>query len=139
MNTTSQTILMQSGPIFVTEKILGFRGHRYKIRHIENLILRRPLFLMGIALSILIAGFMLINADLLYWYEQIIFGIAAILAIAATWPLGTLEIHSRTLNTSQGSITWLHKDLAAAQDQVEAILSGEEGASLSITNDEDAE
>lgn len=136
MHTKSQTILMQSGPIFVTEKILGFRGHRYKIRHIENLILRRPLFLMGVALSVLIAGFMLINADLLYWYEHIIFGLAAILAVAATWPLGTLEIHSRTLNTSQGSITWLHKDLAQAQEQVEAILAGEEGIQPSTANDE---
>jgi len=121
----NQTPLMRSGPVFVTDKILGFRGHRYKISHIENLILKRPLLLMGMAIAALICGFVWVNADLLYLHEKAVAALAALAVLGLTWPLGTLEIHSRTLSTSHGSITWRYSDLAKAQQTVERVIAGD--------------
>ncbi|WP_346894812.1 hypothetical protein [uncultured Roseibium sp.] len=119
---TTLTPKFQSGPLSVTETMLRFRGRRYKLSHIENLILKRPLFLMGAGIGALIGAFGLFNADLLYWHEQaVLAGLALTLPMAA-WPFGTLYIHSRTLSTGEGSITWFHSDLAKAQGAIEDLM-----------------
>lgn len=123
LNTMSNSnkVFFTSGPLSVTETMLRFRGRRYKLHHIENLILKRPLFLMGLGIGGFTAGFAIFNTDILYSYE---FFIALVLAVgfpAITWPFGTLSIQSRTLATDGGSITWFHKDLAKVQNAIEQI------------------
>ncbi|MCV6575105.1 MAG: hypothetical protein OIF58_05155 [Cohaesibacter sp.] len=135
MNSAHDNILMKSGQIFVTQTVFGFRGHRYKINHIENLILKRPLLHIGLTLQALVIAFGIINSDLLYTYEQItIFSLAAITGLV-TWPFATLEIHSRTLSTSHGSVTWFYKDLAKAQDMIITLISERDRATPPQTHD----
>ena len=69
--------------------------------------------------------FALVNGDLLYWYEIILLMLIAAGMPVAAWPLGTLVMHSRTLSTNEGSITWLYSDLAKAQDAVESVTGKE--------------
>lgn len=116
-------ILFKNGPLSVSTTMLRFRGRRYKLNHIENLILKRPLFLMGLGFGAFLALFAIINADLLYAREAITTWIAVAVLPAISWPFGTLTMHSRTLSTNEGSITWLHRDLAKAQDAVEDVLA----------------
>lgn len=122
MTNRDNTILFQAGPLSVTQAMLRFRRRRYAIAQIENLVLKRPLFLMGLGTAALIIGMAVFNADILYVYEM---GIAVILALglaAASWPWGTLYIHSKLLRTSDGAITWLHADLIRSQDIVERMI-----------------
>ena len=120
----SNRILFRSGPLSVTDTTLRFRRHRYALSRIENTILKRPLFLMGCALASLLCGMAVFNADILYVHEMAgAFGLA-VLAAGAGFPLGTLHIQSRTLSTGGASITWLHRDLARAQEAMEGRTGG---------------
>ena len=119
---TETNTLFQSGPLSVTANMLRFKGRRYKLQHIENVILKRPLFLIGASIGILAGAFGWCNNDLLYLHEQTVIAAVTLLLPAATWPLGTLYIHSRTLSTSEGSITWFHRDLAKAQQAIEKAM-----------------
>ena len=129
MTNTNSNILFSSGPLSVTSHMLRFHGRRYKLAHIENVLLKRPLLYMALAIAGLLIGAIIFNADILYIHESLIGIAAAILLAAASSPFGTLYIQSRTLSISGGSITWLHADLAKAQDVIEEILDrdGDEG------------
>ena len=120
------TLIYKSGALSVSNTMLRFKGRRYKLEHIENLILKRPLFYIGLGLGVLVMCFVMINADLLYWHELIMLGSIGLALPAASWPFGTLTMHSRTLSTNEGSITWFYNDLAKAQDAVESVLEQQE-------------
>ncbi len=122
MNNSKPTFLYHSGPLSISTTMLRFRGRRYKLAHIENVILKRPLFFMALAMAGLLIGLVLFNSDILYLHESLIALAIAFVLLAASWPLGTMHIHSRTLSTSGGSITWLYHDLAKAQDVIEGVL-----------------
>lgn len=120
---SNSNVLFQAGVLSVTTKMLRFRGRRYKLSHIENLILKRPLFFMGLALAAMLLGFASVNVDLLYSHEIAVFGITGILAPVTAWPFGTLTMHSKTLSTHEGSITWFYNDLAKAQSAIEDAIT----------------
>lgn len=126
---TDTDIIFQSGPLAVSKTMLRFKGRRYKLAHIENLILKRSLFWIAMALSNAVALFTMVNADLLYSYELLIMMVIALALPILSWPIGTLAMHSRTLSTSEGSITWLYGDLACAQEAVEQVLEQNEDLS----------
>lgn len=117
--------LYKSGPLSVTEKMLRFRGRRYSVAHIENLILRRPLLWLGLFAAMFLGAFGWLNQDILYERELIALGGLILASVLVTWPFGTLYIHSRTLGagTNQGSITYWYGALARAQEAVEDVLS----------------
>lgn len=108
-----------SGSLSVTKDMLRFRGRRYKLRHIENLILKRSLFLTGSTIGLFLVGLAIFNWDILYAHEVLISSLLAVIIPALCWPVGTLTIQSRTLSVDGGTITWLHRDLAKAQEVIE--------------------
>lgn len=119
-------IVFQSGALSVSQHMLRFRGRRYKLAHIENLILKRPLFIMALMIGLCIAGFSLLNKDILFSHEiTIAIGLALAIPFCA-WPFGTLNIQSRTLSTQGGSITWFYADLAKAQNAIENLKTPSE-------------
>lgn len=123
MQNKSPEPLFQSGPLSVSATMLRFRGRRYKLVHIENLILKRPIFVMGVGFAAILAGFGWINADMLYAHEQLAVGLLALTALATTWPFGTLTLHSKTLSTNEGAITWFYNDLLKAQAAIEDAIN----------------
>ena len=121
----SDDILFENGALSVSTTMLRFRGRRYKLAHIENLILKRPLFWIALGLSSCVALFAVVNSDLLYWYETLLLMLTAAGMPVLAWPIGTLVMHSRTLSTNEGSITWVYRDLAKAQDAIESVTDTE--------------
>ncbi|MEP2987307.1 MAG: hypothetical protein ABJP08_29065 [Roseibium sp.] len=117
----NEDMIFENGPLAVSASMLRFRGRRYKLAHIENLILKRPLFWIAAGFSFSIGFFALVNDDLLYWYETLLFLLIAAGIPVLAWPIGTLVMHSRTLSTNEGSITWIYRDLAKAQDAIESV------------------
>ena len=121
--------IYRSGVLSVTAQMLRFRGRRYRLSKIENTILTRPLFIIATGFANLFIAATLFNNDILYLSETIILLIISIGIMLATWPIGTLRIETRTLSASGASITWLHKDLAKAQEAIEELtMSDEEGS-----------
>lgn len=116
----------KSGPLSVTATTLRFHRHRYALSRIENTILKRPLFVMGLAIAALLIGMTMFNADILYIHEMILAFVIAGTVTLLTYPVGTLHIQSRTLSTSGASITWLHRDLAKTQEAMEGRTGGDE-------------
>ena len=128
MNKHSKFIY-RSGVLSVTKQMLRFRGRRYRLSKIENTILTRPLFIIATGFSNLFIAAIIFNNDILYLSEIFILLMISIIIMVATWPIGTLRIETRTLSASGASITWLHKDLAKAQEAIEELtmLDDEDG------------
>lgn len=126
MHHKKPNFLFKSGPLSVTQHMLRFRGRRYKLVHLENTILKRPLFYMALTWAGLLIGSIVFNADVLFAHEILVMLILAASLAAATWPFGTIHMQSRTLSVSGGSITWFYKDLAKAQDIMERIFDDRE-------------
>lgn len=136
---TKQTCLYKSGPITVTNSMLRFRHRRYAIRNIENLVLQRPLFLMGAGIATMCLGFLWFNTDILYMSEMLVLLVFATLLPAISWPWGTLHIQSKLLKTNEGTITWWHSDLSRVQDVVENLLDARMQASATIVEETEDE
>ncbi|NRA88451.1 MAG: hypothetical protein HRU28_13915 [Rhizobiales bacterium] len=125
MNKHSKFIY-RSGVLSVTTQMLRFRGRRYRLSKIENTILRRPLFIIATGFAMLFVAATIFNNDIIYLSETIILLTISIFIMLTTWFIGTLQIHSRTLSTSEGAITWLYKDLAKAQEAIEELSMANE-------------
>lgn len=126
MNKHSKFIY-RTGVLSVTKQMLRFRGRRYRLSKIENTILTRPLFVIATGFANLIIAATLFNNDILYLSETLVLLMISIIIMLATWPIGTLRIETRTLSASGASITWLHKDLANAQEVIEDLTMLGEG------------
>ena len=118
----SSDVLYHAGPLRLTRAMLRFKGRRYALAHIENLILKRPLFWMAASLSVLLAGVLWFNQDILYPLEILVLSGAAILLPLLAFPFGTLHVHSKLLGTNEGTITYFYRDLLHVQNILEGIL-----------------
>lgn len=79
MKQSNSTILFSSGPLSVTNHMLRFRGRRYKLVHLENVLLKCPLFFMALTMAGLLICSVFFNADILYFHESLIWIAVAIL------------------------------------------------------------
>ncbi|MEM7667968.1 MAG: hypothetical protein AAF317_02310 [Pseudomonadota bacterium] len=101
------------GTINVTDRAVVTHRDSYILGHITVASARRPFLVPGLMFAAGLCGFAIAFADLLYDYEMIVIGVAALLCLIVGKTLGQLQLLSRDLRGSElsGAVYGSYREL----------------------------